>query len=522
MLLPSPQQSARILPRRFGGALPVVIVLVAVIISVVIFFVFTRPSMEVAKGPETASSEKAEKRKKDAPAGHHPPAPAAVPSSPPPPKPAPAPKPTFGFARPLDLGKDMVRSLTAGDFARAGELAAAADPAQSAAAASISEQMVKGLKAQVGLEDRVELLGLVENKTRIAIPFTLPGSQDPVRLQLDLERDDKMGWKIARLQLPKELSAAMTATAPAPAQPAAPEMTSAAPLAPVPEMAPPKASNISDTPAPESAPKGSPAVTTALAPKPPLFTVEDLPDALTFGSDFVRALLKHDFIAARQFVDEKKVPAERLAGLCIVFEEGEYEFKPTKPLIITVANPEVSWVIAQVQSQKLQQSTEFGLEMQRSGIDQPWKVVGLNLSEILSSFASSAAKMGVPYTPIVSNPKGGESLALYFEYDQAELHPRALKQLAIVAGLLNSDPSKKLQIAGHTDAKGTDTYNLSLSQARAESVKKQLAGLGVASAQIVTTGLGKAQPLGPNLKADGTDDPEGRSKNRRAEIYLDF
>jgi outer membrane protein OmpA-like peptidoglycan-associated protein len=245
-------------------------------------------------------------------------------------------------------------------------------------------------------------------------------------------------------------------------------------------------------------------------------------NALTFGSDFVRALLKHDFVEAMKFVDEKKVPAERLAGLCIVFEEGKYEFKPTKPLIITVANPEVSWVIAQVQSPSLQQSTEFGLELQRPAIDQPWRVVGLNLSEILGSYAASAAKLGVPYTPIVSNPSGGESLALYFEYDQAQLHPRAQKQLEIVAGLLKSDANKKLHIAGHTDAKGSDDYNLSLSRSRADTVKTQLVALGVSEVQIITTGLGKAQPLGPNQKADGTDDPAGRSKNRRAEIYLDF
>lgn len=261
------------------------------------------------------------------------------------------------------------------------------------------------------------------------------------------------------------------------------------------------------------------------AARPPvkkIFTVDEGSDALSFGSDFVRALLKHDFAEARKYVDEKKVPTERLAGLCIVFEEGRYEFKPTKPLIITVANPEVSWVIAQVQSPSLQQSTEFGLELQRAGVDQPWRVVGLNLSEILGSYAASASKLGVPYTPIVKNPSGGESLALYFEYDQAQLHPRAQKQLEIVAGLLKSDPGKKLHITGHTDDKGTDDYNIRLSRSRADTVKQQLSALGVSESQIITIAAGKAQPLSPNQKADGSDDPEGRSKNRRAEIFLDF
>jgi outer membrane protein OmpA-like peptidoglycan-associated protein len=146
----------------------------------------------------------------------------------------------------------------------------------------------------------------------------------------------------------------------------------------------------------------------------------------------------------------------------------------------------------------------------------------VNLSQILGSFAQSASKLGIPYTPLVQNPKGGESLALYFEYDRAELHPRAQKQLEVVAGMLKSDPAKKLRITGHTDARGNDSYNIQLSQNRAESVKQKLVALGVPPAQVETTGLGKAQPLGPNQKADGSDDPAGRSRNRRAEIFLDF
>lgn len=480
-----PPLNSRLLQRRTtsGRVAPVVIVLLALTFSVLVYFFVTRPAMQKQTEDALAQKSSAPAVPQPAPAPAPPPAAAEKKPAPPtPPMPPPAPAAGFGFARPLDLGKEMVRSLAAGDFSRAGQMAAAADPGQAPEAAAVFEKLMKQLGAKPGTEDQVELLGMVENKTRIAIPFTLPGQQTPLRLQLDLERDERMGWKISRLELPKELATALPAPVPA----AAPAAPGAAPMS------------------------------------KPLFAVAEGTDALTFGSDFVRALLKHDFTEAKKFVDEKRVPTERLAGLCIVFEEGQYEFKPTKPLIITVANPEVSWIIAQVQSQTLQQSTEFGLELQRNGIDQPWKVVGLNLSEILGSFASSASKMGVPYTPIVKNPKGGESLALYFEYDQATLHPRAQKQLEIVAGLLKSDPGKKLHIEGHTDDKGTDDYNIQLSRSRAITVKQQLVALGVSEAQVITTALGKAQPLSPNQKADGTDDPEGRSKNRRAEIFLDF
>lgn len=483
----------------YGGSLvPVLIVVGALALSTAIFFLFTKKKIqsqkdavaEAASSTDSPSKSVAETAKSAAPAVSAKP---PMVKPPEPPKPAP---PAFAFARPLDLGRQLVRSLTTGDFATAGMLAAASDAEQSNSAAKLFEKLAS-MGYKPAAEDQVELLGLVENRTRITLPFVMAGSQETVRIQLDLERDEKMGWKVAKATLPKAMSsaiAAMPATSSAPATPATP-----------------------GTPATKTTP-----APVAAATMKPLFSVEDGTDALAFASDFVRHLLKHDFNAARAFVDDKKVPVERLLGLCIVFEEGQYSLNPAKPLIVTIANPEVSWVIAQVQSESLQQNTEFGVELKRADTAQPWKIVGLNLSDILGAFAKSASKLGVPYTPIVKNPKGGESLALYFEYDRAELHPRALKQLEVIAALMKADPSKKLRIAGHTDEKGEDDYNIRLSRGRAESVKKQLAALGVPADQVETTGLGKAQPLSPNKKSDGTDDPEGRSHNRRAEIYLDF
>ena len=466
-----------------GSLVPVLIVVAALALSTAIFFLFTRKKMATQQEAAVVAAAAAQKPANEIKAADA--AKAApvkpkmeTPAVPPPPTPKPV---SFGFARPLDLGKQLVRSLTSGDFATAGKLAAAADAAQSDSATKLFQQLSEmGFKP--GTEDQVELLGLVENRTRIAIPFTKPGSSETLSIQLDLERDERMGWKIAKAMLPKAMSAA-----------------------------------VANLPQPSATPPAA-----GTTPMKQLFAIEESSDALAFASDFVSHLLKHDFTNARKFVDETKVPVERLVGLCIVFEEGKYSLNASKPLIVTIANPEVSWVIAQVQSEELQQTTEFGVELKRADVAQPWKVAGLNLSDILGSFAKNASKLGVPYTPIVKNPKGGESLALYFEYDRAELHPRAMKQLEVISALMRSDPSKKLRIAGHTDEKGEDAYNVNLSQGRAEAVKKQLVALGVPADQVVTAGLGKAQPLSPNKKSDGTDDPEGRSHNRRAEIYLDF
>jgi outer membrane protein OmpA-like peptidoglycan-associated protein len=478
-----------LLPPPSGRAAPAIIVATALAASTALFYFVTSKRLDSQRPadaqPTTSATSTAPPTNSVPPMkipGETTPAPVA------PPKPPTPPKPVFGFARPLDLGKDLAQSLARQDWTRAAQLATAGTP--DAALAQQATDLFTRLQAmgfKAAPPEKVEVLGQVDRFTRLAIPFIGKDGQTQ-NLQLDLERDAAMGWKIAQFRLPPALAQNLT-TPPAIAgtQP---------PIAGTP-------------PAP-------------MAPAATLFTVDPTPDALSFTHTFVSHLLKHDFTQARTYLDEARVPSERLAGLCIVFEEGQYALLPAKPLVLTVASENASWVIAQVQSEKLDQQTEFGIELQRTAPDQPWRVVGLNLSDILGSFARSASKLGVPYTPIVKNPKGGESLALYFEYDEAGLHPRAQKQLQIIADMLKSDSKRTLRIAGHTDARGAEDYNLRLSQQRAESVKKQLIALGVTPSQVDTTGLGTAQPLSPNQKSDGTDDPEGRSKNRRAEIYLDF
>lgn len=505
------------LSRAGDSLVPVIIVVSALTVSTLIFFMFTRKQITPDTAPATVTVPGTAPAPAPAPAvpsgvasgadnpkGTGDPAAKSPPTAPPPNSQDTSTLPRF--ERPLDIAGQFARNLGSGDMDAAGKLAAAGDPAQAAEAAAVLDKIFNSMGYKVGPDNKIELLGQVEDFTRLSIPLVKPGAPDSMlRLQIDVGHDQKTGWKIAKLHLPKELSGALAAAPVSPPPPIGPDGNRI--TVPVP-------------PSPADAAAGGGGV--AMQKGGTLFVVAETTDALSFATDFVQTLLKHDFAAARKFIDEQKVPAQKLAGLCIVFEEGQYEFKPAKPLIVTVANPEVSWVIAQVQSESLQQSTEFGLELQRGSPAEEWHVAGLNLSEILGSFAQSASKLGVPYTPLVKNPRGGESLALYFEYDRAELHPRAMKQLEIVAGLLKSDPNRKLDIAGHTDAKGADDYNIRLSHSRAESVKKGLIALGVPPQQVTTSAMGKAQPLGPNQKADGSDDPEGRSKNRRAEIFLDF
>ncbi|WP_341207420.1 OmpA family protein [uncultured Sphingomonas sp.] len=76
-------------------------------------------------------------------------------------------------------------------------------------------------------------------------------------------------------------------------------------------------------------------------------------------------------------------------------------------------------------------------------------------------------------------------------------------------------------IWGHSDSKGSDAANLSASRRRAEAARDYLVEKGIAADRMTVIALGEARPIAPNRKLDGTDDPQGRDKNRRVEIKVD-
>ena len=106
-----------------------------------------------------------------------------------------------------------------------------------------------------------------------------------------------------------------------------------------------------------------------------------------------------------------------------------------------------------------------------------------------------------------------------FDFDKADLRPQARPALAKVADVLKAYPKAAVTIDGHTDGKGNDQYNQKLSDRRAESVRRWLTQAGVA-ARMTARGRGKSRPVVPNAKPDGSDDPDGRQKNRRVEITV--
>ncbi len=108
-----------------------------------------------------------------------------------------------------------------------------------------------------------------------------------------------------------------------------------------------------------------------------------------------------------------------------------------------------------------------------------------------------------------------------FDFDKYSLRPAATDSLREVGEVAKSYGNSPVLIEGHTDGKGTHPYNMKLSDNRAAAVKNWLVqNAGVAAARITTRGWGETKPVAPNTKPDGSDDPEGRQKNRRVEITI--
>ncbi len=245
-------------------------------------------------------------------------------------------------------------------------------------------------------------------------------------------------------------------------------------------------------------------------------------DALAAAEAFLQAVLAQKFEVARQFVDGGKVTDARIAGLCILFEEGQYRMRANKPVRAMFQRADLAGFMANVEAADGTQNAQFALTLARQGDPAAWVVSEINLDQLLADYAQRVAGGDVYYSPLVKNPEGGDTLALYFGFDEDEISPRTRRQLEIVAQILKTDPVKKLTLSGHTDAKGTDAYNDGLSMRRAEVVRDFLIASGVHAGQIVTVAKGASQPRRPNVTETGADNPDGRKVNRRTEIYLDF
>lgn len=245
-------------------------------------------------------------------------------------------------------------------------------------------------------------------------------------------------------------------------------------------------------------------------------------DPLEVADAFIQALLVQKYEFARKLIHSPSVSDAKLAGLCILFEEGGYRMRDSKPLRTMFQRDDTVGFLANVEAVYGQDTAQFAITLRRPSEDTGWLVTEINLDQLLADYSRRMAGGDIFYSPLVKNPAGGDTLALYFAFDEAEMNPRTRRQLEIVSFILKADPGKRITLSGHTDALGTDDYNRGLSASRADVVRDFLIESGVDPAQIVSIAKGASQPRRPNITETGEDNPEGRRANRRTEIYLDF
>jgi outer membrane protein OmpA-like peptidoglycan-associated protein len=101
-----------------------------------------------------------------------------------------------------------------------------------------------------------------------------------------------------------------------------------------------------------------------------------------------------------------------------------------------------------------------------------------------------------------------------FDFNKYNLKPEANEKLAMVSGILLSQPDLKIQIEGYTDNIGSDEYNQKLSQQRADQVRDYITSHGISPSNVTATGFGKADPIADNSTS------AGRAKNRRVQLVV--
>ena len=101
-----------------------------------------------------------------------------------------------------------------------------------------------------------------------------------------------------------------------------------------------------------------------------------------------------------------------------------------------------------------------------------------------------------------------------FKTGKADLMPGAQRTIDQLVRFLNNHPEEKISVEGHTDSTGNDSFNMMLSQSRAESVASAVMARGISYDRITTRGFGEMYPIA------GNDTASGRQENRRVEIVF--
>ena len=109
---------------------------------------------------------------------------------------------------------------------------------------------------------------------------------------------------------------------------------------------------------------------------------------------------------------------------------------------------------------------------------------------------------------------------VFFDFDKYDLRPESFTELNRVVMFLNEYPKIEIEMSAHTDSRGSDEYNVTLSHNRARAVMEYIVEKGIAASRITFKGYGETKPVASNTNADGSDNVEGRQLNRRVEFMI--
>jgi outer membrane protein OmpA-like peptidoglycan-associated protein len=144
-------------------------------------------------------------------------------------------------------------------------------------------------------------------------------------------------------------------------------------------------------------------------------------------------------------------------------------------------------------------------------------------AEYLAAITPPEPIIPVDTTP-VEVPKEPEKIyvlnPVYFGFDKYSVVGETRATLNEVRVAMEAVPELRIEVVGHTDSKGSDTYNMGLSRRRAEKVVEFLVQSGVEQERISSRGMGETEPVARNTNPNGSDSPNGRKLNRRVEFRI--
>lgn len=191
-------------------------------------------------------------------------------------------------------------------------------------------------------------------------------------------------------------------------------------------------------------------------------------------------------------------------------KNGIITIKDDKNKVVTT----LTVTAAQGYSVKLKSSTPYSFTVESEG----FATIEERVSVRVPKNVDVASKNFYVEKPLSENVLAIRNL--YFDFDKFNIRSDAEGDLKAALKVMNQYPDAKVELSGHTDNKGSYEYNLALSLNRAKAAYNWLIANGISKSRIKYSNYSFSKPAAPNTNPDGSDNPQGRAKNRRVEFKI--